>query len=170
MRATPPIWSWECRAGPGLPSCCPAASARPRRRCPGRSTCTWSPTSTPPALAGLRGQLSLPSDILIVLLVMVAAAISGGFWPGITAAVAGFLLLNYYFTESYHTFAMSYLDNVVALAVFVAVAAAVSAMVADRPAQPGCRPGRGGRRAAVQPRGRHPARRARAHRAAGKAP
>ena len=60
------------------------------------------------ALAGLRGQLSLPSDILMVLLVVVAAAITGGFWPGITAAVAGFLLLNYYFTEPYHTFAMSH--------------------------------------------------------------
>jgi two-component system sensor histidine kinase KdpD len=81
------------------------------------------------ALAALRGQLSLPGDILIVLLVVVAAAISGGFWPGITAAVAGFLLLNYYFTEPYHTFAVSHPDNVVALAVFVAVAAAVSAVV-----------------------------------------
>jgi two-component system sensor histidine kinase KdpD len=80
-------------------------------------------------LASLRGQLSLPSDILTVLLVAVAAAITGGFWPGITAAVAGFLLLNYYFTEPYHTFAMSHPDNVVALAVFAAVAAAVSAVV-----------------------------------------
>ena len=81
------------------------------------------------ALAALRDHLSLPSDILIVLLVVVAAAIAGGFWPGITAAVAGFLLLNYYFTEPYHTFAVSHPDNVVALAVFVAVAAAVSAVV-----------------------------------------
>jgi len=81
------------------------------------------------ALTSLRGQLSLPSDILVVLLVVVAAAITGGFWPGITAAVAGFLLLNYYFTEPYHTFAMSHPDNVVALAVFVAVAVAVSAVV-----------------------------------------
>ena len=80
-------------------------------------------------LAALRGQLSLPSDILAVLLVVVAAAITGGFWPGITAAVAGFLLLNYYFTEPYHTFVISHPDNVVALAVFVAVAAAVSAVV-----------------------------------------
>ena len=95
------------------------------------------------ALAGLRGQLSLPSDILVVLLVVVAAAITGGFWPGITAAVAGFLLLNYYFTEPYHTFAMSHPDNVVALAVFVAVAAAVSAVVglADRRSRDAARAG-----------------------------
>jgi two-component system sensor histidine kinase KdpD len=95
------------------------------------------------ALAGLRGKLSLPSDILVVLLVVVAAAITGGFWPGITAAVAGFLLLNYYFTEPYHTFAMSHPDNVVALVVFVAVAAAVSAVVglADRRSRDAARAG-----------------------------
>jgi Domain of unknown function (DUF4118) len=43
--------------------------------------------------------------------------------------VAGFALLNYYFTEPCHTFAMSRPDNVVALTVFVAVAAAISAVV-----------------------------------------
>jgi two-component system sensor histidine kinase KdpD len=77
----------------------------------------------------LRGQLSLPSDILTVLVVVVAAAILGGFWPGIAAAVAGFLLLNYYFTEPYHTFGISHPDNVLALVVFVVVAVAVSAVV-----------------------------------------
>ena len=78
-------------------------------------------------LASLRGQLSLPSDILTVM--VVAAAILGGFWPGIAAAVAGFLLLNYYFTEPYHTFVISHPDDVLALVVFVVVAAAVSAVV-----------------------------------------
>ena len=80
-------------------------------------------------LASLRGQLSLASDILTVMVVIVAAAILGGFWPGIAAAVAGFLLLNYYFTQPYHTFAISHPDDVLALAVFVVVAAAVSAVV-----------------------------------------
>ena len=80
-------------------------------------------------LTSLRGQLSLPSDILSVMVVVVAAAILGGFWPGIAAAVAGFLLLNYYFTEPYHTFVISHPDEVLALTVFVVVAAAVSAVV-----------------------------------------
>jgi two-component system sensor histidine kinase KdpD len=80
-------------------------------------------------LTSLRGRLSLPSDILTVMVVVVTAAIVGGFWPGIAAAVAGFLLLNYYFTEPYHTFAVSHPDDVLALAVFVVVAAAVSAVV-----------------------------------------
>jgi two-component system sensor histidine kinase KdpD len=80
-------------------------------------------------LTSLRGQLSLPSDILTVMVVVVAAAILGGFWPGIAAAVAGFLLLNYYFTVPYHTFVISHPDDVLALTVFVVVAAAVSAVV-----------------------------------------
>lgn len=80
-------------------------------------------------LTSLRGQLSLPSDILTVMVVVVAAAIAGGFWPGIAAAVAGFLLLNYFFTAPYHTFVISHPDNVLALTVFVVVAIAVSAVV-----------------------------------------
>src|SRR5438874_2275664 len=45
--STPPSWSWECRGVAGSPSCWAAASASPPPRCPGRSTCTWSPTSAP---------------------------------------------------------------------------------------------------------------------------
>jgi hypothetical protein len=63
------------------------------------------------------------------MVVVLTAAILGGFWPGIAAAVVGFLLLNFYFTEPYHTFVISHPDDVLALAVFVVVAAAVSAVV-----------------------------------------
>ena len=80
-------------------------------------------------LTSLRGQLTLASDILTVMVVVVAAAIVGGFWPGVAAALAGFLLLNYYFTQPYHTFVISRPDEVLALVVFVVVAAAVSAVV-----------------------------------------
>jgi two-component system sensor histidine kinase KdpD len=107
----------------------PSGSLTARRRLAGFAVAAAGLPLATAALAGLRGQLSLPSDILTVLLVVVAGAITGGFWPGITAAVAGFLLLNYYFTEPYHTFAISRPDDAVALAVFVAVAVAVSAVV-----------------------------------------
>ena len=39
------------------------------------------------------------------------------------------MLLNYYFTEPYHTFVISHPDDVLALAVLVVVAVAVSAAV-----------------------------------------
>ena len=111
-----------------------AASPQPggltsRRRIAGFAVAAAGLPLTTVLVASLRGQLSLASDILIVMVVVVAAAILGGFWPGIAAAIAGFLLLNYYFTQPYHTFAISHPDDVLALAVFVVVAAAISAVV-----------------------------------------
>jgi len=107
----------------------PARGLTMRRRLAGFTVAAAGLPLATVLLASLRGQLSLASDILTVMVVVVAAAIVGGFWPGIAAAVAGFLLLNYYFTQPYHTFAISHPDDVLALAVFVVVAAAVSAVV-----------------------------------------
>ena len=107
----------------------PADGLTMRRRLAGFTVAAAGLPLATVLLASLRGHLSLASDILTVMVVVVAAAIVGGFWPGIAAAVAGFLLLNYYFTQPYHTFAISHPDDVLALAVFVVVAAAVSAVV-----------------------------------------
>ena len=107
----------------------PAGGLPPRRRIAGFAVAAAGLPLAVVLLTSLRGQLSLPSDILTVMAVVVAAAILGGFWPGMAAAVAGFLLLNYYFTEPYHTLVMSRPDDVLALAVFVVVAGAVSAVV-----------------------------------------
>jgi two-component system sensor histidine kinase KdpD len=107
----------------------PAGGLTVRRRIAGFAFAAAGLPLATVLLTSLRGQLSLPSDILTVMAVVVAAAILGGFWPGIAAAVTGFLLLNYYFTEPYHTFVISHPDDVLALVVFVVVAAAVSAVV-----------------------------------------
>jgi two-component system, OmpR family, sensor histidine kinase KdpD len=81
------------------------------------------------ALWLLRGELSLTIDILLVLAAVVAVALVGGAWPAIVAAVGGSLLLNYFFTPPTHTWHIAERDNVVALIVFVVIAAAVSAVV-----------------------------------------
>ena len=107
----------------------PPGGVTARRRIAGFAVAAAGLPLATALLASLRGQLSLASDILTVMVVVVAAAIVGGFWPGIAAAVAGFLLLNYYFTQPYHTFAISRPDEVLALVVFVVVATAVSAVV-----------------------------------------
>jgi len=86
------------------------------------------------ALTRLRGDLSLPSDILLFLAWVVVVALVGGLYPALAAAVAGFLLLNYYFTPPIHFWTISERENVLALIVFLAVAAAVSATV-DRAAR-----------------------------------
>jgi two-component system, OmpR family, sensor histidine kinase KdpD len=85
-------------------------------------------------LVGLRGELTLPSDILLFLAAVVAVALLGGLYPALCAAVAAFLLLNFYFTPPMHRFTVAERENVLALVVFLAVALAVSATV-DRAAR-----------------------------------
>ena len=77
----------------------------------------------------LRSQLSLPSDILLFLALVVTVALVGGLWPALLAAIAGFLLLNYFFTPPIHAWTIAERDNLLALVVFVAIAAAVSVIV-----------------------------------------
>ncbi len=81
-------------------------------------------------LAQLRTHVGLPSILLLYLLAVVLVSAVGGLWPALATAVAGFLLANYYFTPPIHTFTISEGDNLVALVVFLAVAAVVSGFVA----------------------------------------
>ena len=62
-------------------------------------------------------------------MLVVAATVVGGFWPGVFAAVAACLLLNWYFTEPLHTFTIAEPRNLLALVLFVTVAVAVSSVV-----------------------------------------
>ncbi len=81
-------------------------------------------------LANLRDHFGLPSVLLLFLLLVVAVSAVGGVWPALAAAVAGFLLANWYFTPPLYTFTINEGENILALFVFVAVAALVSAFVA----------------------------------------
>jgi two-component system sensor histidine kinase KdpD len=80
-------------------------------------------------LANLRDHVALPGDLLLYLAVVVGVAMVGGTWPGLGAAVAAFLLANWYFTPPLYTFTISDTDNLVALAVFLGLAGAVSWLV-----------------------------------------
>jgi two-component system, OmpR family, sensor histidine kinase KdpD len=80
-------------------------------------------------LAAVRGQLNLVSDTLAFLVVVVVAALTGGLYPAIFAAVTVSLLLNYYFIPPLHTFSIAAANNLLALLVFVVVAIAVSSVV-----------------------------------------
>jgi two-component system, OmpR family, sensor histidine kinase KdpD len=81
-------------------------------------------------LAELRDPLELPSVMLLFLLLVVAVAAVGGLWPGLAAAVGGFMLVNYYFIEPHHTLTIAEAEDVLALIVFLVVGAVVSALVA----------------------------------------
>jgi two-component system sensor histidine kinase KdpD len=81
------------------------------------------------ALAHLREDLGLPSVLLLYLLVVVVVAALGGVWPALAAAVAGFLLANWYFTPPLYTFTIGDGENLLALAIFLLVAVTVSGLV-----------------------------------------
>jgi two-component system, OmpR family, sensor histidine kinase KdpD len=80
-------------------------------------------------LAQLRGSLTLPSDMLVMLLAVVMVALVGGWVPGLVAAITGSLLLNYYFTQPHYTLKIDDRNEALAIAVFTVVAAAVSSLV-----------------------------------------
>jgi two-component system sensor histidine kinase KdpD len=73
--------------------------------------------------------ISLGSTLLLYLLLVVVIAAIGGAWVAGASAVAAFLLVNWYFTPPVHTFTISEGQNVLALVVFLIVAAVVSALV-----------------------------------------
>src|SRR5579863_3775380 len=80
-------------------------------------------------LTALRPHLNLADDVLAYLVVVVAVTVLGGFWPAVLAAVTASLLLNWYFTEPIHTFAIQQPRELLALLLFVTVAVAVSSVV-----------------------------------------
>jgi two-component system, OmpR family, sensor histidine kinase KdpD len=80
-------------------------------------------------LASVRPDLNLTTDVLVFLAGVVAVALVGGFIPAVLAAVAGSLLLNYYFTPPIHQWTIAQANNALALVIFVAVGLAVSSVV-----------------------------------------
>lgn len=73
--------------------------------------------------------VSLQTILLVYLLIAVVVAFVGGAFAGMVAAVAGFLLGNWYFTSPYQTWTVDDPDNVVGLVVFLVVATSVGWLV-----------------------------------------
>jgi two-component system, OmpR family, sensor histidine kinase KdpD len=82
-------------------------------------------------LASHRDELNLTTDVLAFLVAVIAVALVGGFVPAVAEAIAGSLLLNFYFTPPIHRFTIAEKNNVLALGVFVAVGLVVSSVVDD---------------------------------------
>ncbi|HEY2549415.1 MAG TPA: DUF4118 domain-containing protein [Streptosporangiaceae bacterium] len=82
-------------------------------------------------LAGLRHQLNLTSDVLVFLVAVIGVALLGGFVPAVLEAIAGSVLLNFFFVPPIHKFTIAETNNALALVVFVAVALVVSSVVDD---------------------------------------
>ncbi len=108
------------------------SSLSTRRKVRGYVLAVLLPPLLTMALTPFRGELNLVSDMLLFLLMTVVVALVGGLAPALIAAVAGSLLLNYYFTPPLHTLTISETNNSLALIVFVVVAALVSAPSTSR--------------------------------------
>jgi two-component system, OmpR family, sensor histidine kinase KdpD len=80
-------------------------------------------------LTQLRSGTNLTTDVLLFLVVVIIVALTGGFLPALVEAIAGSLLLNYYFTPPIHQWTISQGNNVLALLVFITVGLVVSWIV-----------------------------------------
>src|ERR1700761_4360478 len=81
------------------------------------------------ALATSRSGINLTSDVLAFLVAVIIVALVGGFLPAVAEAIAGSLLLNYYFVAPVHQFTIAEANNWLALGVFIAVGLVVSWVV-----------------------------------------
>jgi two-component system, OmpR family, sensor histidine kinase KdpD len=111
------------RAGrPGLP---------PGRRLAGYALAAVLAPLLTIELARLGGQLSLTGDVLAFLVAVIAVALADGAVLAVLEAVAGLLLVGFYFTPQGHTVTIAGAGDAAVLGVFVAVALAVSLLARD---------------------------------------
>jgi two-component system sensor histidine kinase KdpD len=80
-------------------------------------------------LVPLRGHLPLASVVLLYLAPVLLTAAAGGLWPALAAAGAADLLVNWFFVPPFRTLAVDTRDNIVALVVYLLVAAAAGLAV-----------------------------------------
>ncbi|MEU6379326.1 sensor histidine kinase KdpD [Streptomyces sp. NPDC046909] len=80
-------------------------------------------------LTHVDADLGLTNDMLLFLTLTVGAALLGGLLPSLVSAAVGTLLLNWYFTPPVHRITIADPKNMLALAIFVLVAASVASVV-----------------------------------------
>jgi two-component system sensor histidine kinase KdpD len=107
----------------------PLSPLSPSRQVVGWLGAVLLPTLLTAVLQEFADTDQLPLAMLTLLASTVAVALIGGLLPALVGAVVGFLALNYFFTPPVGTLTVSEPRNVLALVVFVAVAAAVATVV-----------------------------------------
>lgn len=117
----------EARPLPGIRRRSPGLSIR--RRIAGWLIAVLGVPLATIALVPLRGDLELSGDLMAFLMVVVLASAVGGKGPGLVAAVAGSLSLNWFFTDPLHTFTIAQTENALALAGFLVVGGVISFLV-----------------------------------------
>ncbi|BDH55997.1 hypothetical protein MTP03_09360 [Tsukamurella sp. PLM1] len=100
-----------------------------RRTIAGWTLAVAGPVLLTAALAHSRQWHSLPTELMLFLMLTVAVALVGGLRPAVPAAVLGSVLLNYFFAPPLYTFTVASGENVFAVAMFVLTAIAVASVV-----------------------------------------
>jgi two-component system, OmpR family, sensor histidine kinase KdpD len=80
-------------------------------------------------LTALRSHLGLADDFLVYLLAVVGAALVGGWYPAILAALVSAILADYFFTTPYHSLDVATASELTALLIYAATAVLVSGVV-----------------------------------------
>ena len=75
--------------------------------------------------------VNLTSVVMLYLLLVTGVAVTGGLRPSIVAAVAASMTVNWFFTPPLHTFGIAHGENLLALVIFLTVAALVSTVVSQ---------------------------------------
>ncbi|MEU6848745.1 sensor histidine kinase KdpD [Actinacidiphila alni] len=114
--------------GRGLPTARGAKLGR-SRIVAGWLTGVAGPVALAVLLTNWHPGMSQGTEMLVFLTMTVAAALVGGLLPALAAALIGSILLNYYFTAPTHSFTIAEPENIIAIAIFIVVGAAVSSVV-----------------------------------------
>ena len=112
------------------------AAVPPRRRQIGWALGTVGMVALAAGLSAFRSTLGLPGALLCLLLAVAAVAAIGGALPAAAATAVASLMGDFFFTVPYHSFRMVDGGQIVAIVVFFAVAALLSALI-DRLARRG---------------------------------
>ncbi|WP_238402747.1 ATP-binding protein [Cellulomonas sp. H30R-01] len=99
------------------------------RRVAGWLLAVAGPVVLTAVLSALDGGVTLATDLMLFLALTVGVALVGGLWPAVVSAVAGFVLLNWFFTLPTGRLTIAQPENAFALVVFVLVAAGVASVV-----------------------------------------
>ncbi|MGN9782569.1 DUF4118 domain-containing protein [Nonomuraea sp. ZG12] len=117
-------------ASRGRPQWSPSRTALPpNRRLAGWVMAVAGIPALTSVLLPVADDLAPSSEMLLLLFAVVGVALTGGMWPALTAAVGASLLINLFFTPPVGLFAIADPENILALTVFILVAAAVSVIV-----------------------------------------
>lgn len=118
----------EVAKGRGLPGSRAARLGR-SRVIAGWVTAFAAPALLAYAMITFDPHIGFANDVLLFLVLTVAAGLVGGLLPALASATVCSVLLNFFFTEPIHTWTISSGRNVVSLVVFFGVAVAVASVV-----------------------------------------